>query len=72
MPRWLARRRLLLPRRPHPHSLWARLQGWDSMLLSLSLALHCSPIFLEPLPLARLRAMASELAQRHRNPGTRR
>ena len=33
------------------------------MLLSLSLALHCSPITLEALPLARLRMMAAELAR---------
>lgn len=33
------------------------------MVLSLSLALHCSPISLEQLPTARLRAMAAELSR---------
>ena len=46
---------------PKPHSPWARLQSWDKLLLSLGLALHCSPTTLERLPVARLRAMATEL-----------
>jgi hypothetical protein len=50
------------PRRSQkPHSVGARLLQWDRVLLRLSLALHCSPISLETLPLARLQAMLSEL-----------
>ena len=46
-----------------PHSPRARLQTWDRLLLSISLALHCSPTSLEALPLARLKAMAAELSR---------
>lgn len=49
---------------PAPHSPWARLKSLDSLALSISLALHCSPTSLEQLPVAQLRAMAADIAKR--------
>ena len=37
---------------------------WDRMLVSLSLALHCSPISLEVVPTPQLQAMALDITRR--------